>query len=166
MEKNSLPVRTTVFVLLLAALWGGNVVAIKIGLSGVPPFAAAGIRFSMALPLIVLWAWMRGIELRPRAGEMILLLIVGLAFTVQIAILNWGTGLTLAGRATVILHTYPMFVAFLAHFVVPGDRLNWRKLVGMIGAFAGIVAVFWEKLAIGTGGSITGDLLCLASGFL
>jgi drug/metabolite transporter (DMT)-like permease len=91
---------------------------------------------------------------------------VALLFTAQITLLNWGTRLTLAGRATVILHTYPVFVAFLAHFIVPGDRLSWTRLIGVICAFAGIVVVFWEKLAIGTAGSIIGDLLCLGSGFL
>ncbi len=166
MVKNSLPLRTTLFVLLLASLWGGNVIAIKIGLRGVPPFAAAGIRFGIALPLIALWAWIKNITLRPRAVEVFPLLVVGLIFALQISILNWGTRLTLASRATVILHTYPVFVAFLAHFIVPGDRLDWRKSVGMIGAFAGIVVVFWEKLSLGAGGSITGDLLCLGSGFL
>lgn len=166
MTKESIPVRTTFIVLLLAALWGGNVVAIKIGLRGIPPLAAAGIRFAVALPLIALWARLRRIPLKPRAGEIIPILVVGLIFTVQIALLNWGTRLTLAGRAAVILHTYPVFVAFLAHFMIPGDRLTWYKLVGMIVAFAGIVAVFWEKLAIGTGGTVSGDLLCLGSGFL
>ena len=166
MTEDSIPVRTTLFVLLLAGLWGGNVIAIKIGLRGIPPLAAAGIRFGIALPLIAIWARMRRISLRPRGGEMIPLLLIGLIFTVQIAILNWGTRLTLAGRATVILHTYPVFVAFLAHFLVPGDRLSWYRLIGVICAFAGIVVVFWEKLAIGTGGGITGDLLCLGSGLL
>ena len=166
MTRESIPVRTTFFVLLLAALWGGNVVAIKIGLRGIPPLAAAGIRFGIALPLIALWARMRRVSLKPRGGEMIPLLVVGLLFTAQIAILNWGTRLTLAGQATVILHTYPVFVAFLAHFIVPGDRLSWLRLIGVICAFAGIVVVFWEKIAIGTGGSMVGDLLCLGSGFL
>ena len=153
-------------VLLLAVLWGGNVVAIKIGLRGLPPFAAAGIRFGIALPLIALWAGIRRISLRPQAREWIPLLAVGTIFTVQIGFLNWGTGVTLAGRATVILHTYPMFVAFLAHFFVPGDRLTWYRSIGVIAAFAGIVVVFWEKLSIGAGGSLGGDLLCLGSGFL
>jgi drug/metabolite transporter (DMT)-like permease len=166
LTEDSIPVRTTLFVLLLAALWGGNVVTIKIGLRGIPPLAAAGIRFGIALPLIAIWARMRRISLRPRAGEAIPLLLIGLIFTIQIAILNWGTGLTLAGRATVILHTYPVFVAFLAHFFVPGDRLSLYRLIGVICAFAGIVVVFWEKLSIGTGGSIIGDLLCLGSGLL
>jgi drug/metabolite transporter (DMT)-like permease len=166
LTEDSIPVRTTLFVLLLAALWGGNVVTIKIGLRGIPPLAAAGIRFGIALPLIAIWARMRRISLRPRAGEAIPLLLIGLIFTIQIAILNWGTGLTLAGRATVILHTYPVFVAFLAHFLVPGDRLSLYRLIGVICAFAGIVVVFWEKLSIGTGGSIIGDLLCLGSGLL
>jgi drug/metabolite transporter (DMT)-like permease len=153
-------------VLLLAILWGGNVVAIKIALSGIPPLAMAGIRFGVALALVALWARLRRISLKPRHGEIIPILVVGLIFTTQIAVLNWGTRLTLAGRAVVILHTYPVFVAFLAHFMIPGDRLNWTRLIGVICAFAGIVVVFWEKLAIGTGGTISGDLLCLASGFL
>jgi drug/metabolite transporter (DMT)-like permease len=141
-------------------------VAIKIGLRGIPPLAAAGIRFSVALPLIALWARLRHVSLKPRAGEMIPLLVVGLIFAAQIAALNWGTRLTLAGRATVILHTYPVFVAFLAHFMVPGDRLTWTRLIGVICAFAGIVVVFWEKLSIGSGGVISGDLLCLGSALL
>jgi drug/metabolite transporter (DMT)-like permease len=66
----------------------------------------------------------------------------------------------------VILHSYPVFVAVLAHFIVPEDRLSWIRLVGVICAFAGIVVVFWEKLAFRTGGSIAGDLLCLGSGLL
>lgn len=166
MTEDSIPSRTTLLVLLLAVLWGGNVVAIKIALRGIPPLAAAGVRFGIALPLIALWARLKRISLKPRAGETIPLLFVGLIFTVQIAILNWGTRLTLAGRATVILHTYPVFVAFLAHFIVPADRLSWYRLIGVICAFAGIVVVFWEKLLIGSGGSIIGDSLCLGSGFL
>jgi drug/metabolite transporter (DMT)-like permease len=153
-------------VLLLAALWGGNVVAIKIGLRGIPPLAAAGIRFCIALPLVALWARLRSVSVKPRAGEIFPLLVIALLFTFQIAVLNWGTRLTLAGRATVILHTYPVFVAFLAHFMIPGERLSWYRLVGVILAFAGIVAVFWEKLALGTGETVPGDLLCLGSAFL
>ena len=94
MIKDSIPVRTTLVVLLLAVLWGGNVVAIKIGLRGIPPLAAAGIRFGIALPLIAFWARLRRISLRPRGGEMIPLLLIGLIFTIQISILNWGTRLT------------------------------------------------------------------------
>jgi drug/metabolite transporter (DMT)-like permease len=166
LTKESIPFRTTMTVLLLAALWGGNVVAIKIGLRGIPPLAAAGIRFCIALPLVALWARLRSVSVKPRAGEIFPLLVIALLFTFQIAVLNWGTRLTLAGRATVILHTYPVFVAFLAHFMIPGERLSWYRLVGVILAFAGIVAVFWEKLALGTGETVPGDLLCLGSAFL
>jgi drug/metabolite transporter (DMT)-like permease len=164
MNEDVIPVRTTFFVLLLALLWGGNVVAIKISLIGVSPFAAAGLRFSISLILIAAWSWIRGVSLKPRKGEFIPLIILGLLFTAQITCLNWGTRLTSAGRATVILHTFPVFVAFLAHFFIPGDRLNLRKTIGMVGAFAGVVMVFGEKLSIS--GSMAGDLLCLGSAFM
>jgi drug/metabolite transporter (DMT)-like permease len=165
-KKDSIPLSIVMFVLFLGMLWGGNVVAIKISLRGITPFAAAGIRFGIALPLIALWGRIKGISLKPQPGELFPLLVCGLIFTIQISFLNWGTRLTLAGRATVIVNTYPVFVAFLAHFIVPGDRLTWYRAIGVVGAFAGIVVVFWEKLSIGTGGSIGGDLLCLGSGFL
>ncbi len=157
--------RIVLFVLLLAALWGGNVVAIKVSLASLPPFALAGLRFGLALPLIAAWAALRGISLAPARGELVRLLPFGLLFFVQIACINWGTALTRAGRAAVLVNSYPVFVGVLAHFMIPGDRLSRLKAAGLGVALAGIVAVFWESLS-GGGGDPVGDALSLASGVL
>ena len=164
--KQFIPIRITLLVLLLAALWGGNFVAIKIGLQGLAPFAAAGVRFSIALPLIIVWARANRISLKPKAREYLPLLLLGLLFTIQIACLNLGTRLTQAGRATVMVNISPVCVAVLAHFIVPGDRLTRRKVIGLFLAFAGILIVFGNSFFIGRGGYILGDILTLSSGFL
>jgi drug/metabolite transporter (DMT)-like permease len=166
MNRDPIPLPTILLVLLLAMLWGANVVALKISLAGLPPFAAAAIRFAVALPVIALWACVRGISLRPRDAELRSMVVIALLFVIQIALLNWGTNLTLAGRATVLLHIYPVCVAFLSHFMIAGDRLNWKRALGVFGGFAGIVVVFWEKLSFGIGGHAAGDLLCLVSGIV
>jgi drug/metabolite transporter (DMT)-like permease len=160
------PIRVLLFVMLLAAFWGGNTVAIKIGLSGFPPFAAAAVRFSIALPLIGLWAAIRRVRLLPSRREIPALALLGVVFTVQIALINVGTDLTLAGRATVFLNAYPVYVAGWSHLLVPDDRMTVRKAVGLVVAFGGVLAVFGYSFFENQGATILGDALCIASGIL
>ncbi len=165
-QKQAIPFGITLLVLLLAALFGTNVVAVKVGLQGLNPLAAAGLRFSVALPLLIIWAWMNRISLKLKRREYLPLLLLGLLFTVQIACLNWGTGLTRAGRATVMVNISPVCVSVLAHFLVPGDRLSRRKVIGLALAFGGIFIVFGNSFFDGREGYLPGDLLALLSGFL
>ncbi len=161
-----IPPAVILFVMLLALLWGGNVVAIKIGLRGVPPLAAAGLRFAVALPLIVAWARVRGIPVLPRRSEAPRLLLLGLVFTIQIALINLGAGRTLAGRAAVFLNAYPIYVAFISHVFVPDDRLSARKVVGLLFACGGLLVVFGGSFLRPEGASFLGDLFVLLSGVL
>jgi drug/metabolite transporter (DMT)-like permease len=164
MSKDAIPVKVILFVLFLAMLWGGNTVALKIGFQEFMPLASAGLRFSVAALLIIVWAYANRISLWPKPHERFSLFLIGLLFTLQIICFNWGTDLTRAGRAAVMIHTYPLFIAFIAHFLVPGDRLRFWKSVGLIVAFGGIVMVFLDNLSGGFRGYLIGDLLILSSG--
>ena len=57
MNKDTIPLKAILFVLLLAMLWGGNAVALKIGFLEFMPLASAGLRFSTAALLIIVWAY-------------------------------------------------------------------------------------------------------------
>ncbi len=161
MDRNALRLPVILTVLLLALFWGGNAVALKIGLRQIPPFASAGLRFTISLLIIVIWGLMHRVRLRPHRNEWLPLLPLGILFAAQIGCFNWGTNLTHASRAVVMINTYPLFVAVFAHFIVPGDRLTARKVGGLILAFAGVIVVFRENLS---SGRIVGDLLALSSG--
>ncbi len=159
------PVKVVLFVLFLALLWGGISVSIKVGLQQFAPFALAGLRYSIGLFVIALWATSQGVSLKPKTDELLRLLLFGLLFTGQTTCLNWGTNLTHAGRSVVFVNTHPFFVAIVSHFIVPGDRLGRWKTVGLIVAFSGILIVFRDNLIGDTSGHLAGDLLTLLSGF-
>ena len=153
-------------VLLLGLLWGGNSVSIKIGLQDVPPFALATMRFLLGFAAITLWSLHQRVQLRMNPGELLPLLFVSLIFTLQISTLNLGTQITEASRSTVFISTYPFFTALFAHFWVPGDRLSFRKTVGITLAFGGVLLTFGGNLNFGVHDYLRGDLIVLLSGCL
>ena len=121
-----LDLRAAALALLLSALWGGNPVAIKIGLLDAGPFALGWMRFVLGGLSILAWAWWTGAlkgftierhEWRPLA-------ILGALFTVQIGLMNLGTHLTSASHSAVLLNAYAVHTMVLAHFRLPGDRLR------------------------------------------
>ena len=152
--------------LLAAFLWGGNQIAIKAGLAGVPPIAMAALRFSIGLAIVAAAARLSGVSVRMEPGRLRGHLGLGLLFVVQIVALNAGTAHTNASRSTVLITTYPFFTAFFAHLLIPGDRLDVPKVTGLALAFAGVVLMFAEGLAPGEGQFLVGDAVVLLSGLL
>lgn len=149
-----------------AILWGGNAVAIKIGLGGIPPLALAALRFCLGSAVVLVWTKILRVPLSLKSGELVPLIGLGALFTLQIYLLNGGTRLTLAGRSAVFISTYPFFAALFAHFFIPGDRVGRQKVIGMVLSFAGVVFVFAESFAVGELRHIPGDLMVLASAVL
>jgi drug/metabolite transporter (DMT)-like permease len=73
-----------------------------------------------------------------------------------------GTSWTTAGRATVFFYTLPLFLALLAPYFLPGDRLTGRKLWGLGVALCGVVALFFTKLSGRADSTLAGDLFVLS----
>ena len=165
-NQSVIPPRVILFVLFLAMLWGGNAVSLKIGLEEFSPFASAGLRFTIGLVLIASWASANGISIKPRRHELLRLFLSAMLFVVQIIAFNMGANFTRAGRTAVMTNTYPLFVALIAHFVVPGDHMTRRKALGLAFAFGGICFVFRDNFVGGTQEFLLGDLLTLLGGFL
>lgn len=133
-------------VLLLSALWGANVVAIKIGLADAPPIALAWMRFVLGSLCVVAWGWWTRAPFALLPGEAWPLLGLGLLFTVQLGLLNVGTWLSTAGHAAVLLNVYPVHTVVIAHFFVPGDRMTAAKLGGGLLGWGGVVLLFADRL--------------------
>jgi len=161
-----LGIQASSLALLTATLWGGNQIAIKLGLGGIPPVALAGIRFALGGLTVLAWALLIRIPLRLAPGERQALLWLVLLFITQIYLLNAGTQFTLAGRSTIFISTYPFFTAAFAHLFIPGDRLSRLKVAGMALSFAGVALIFAEGLALGEFRYLLGDAMVLTSGLL
>ena len=150
-------------VLLLAFLWGGNSLSIKVGLQDIPPLALALLRFVLGLIVVGSWAWYRGIPLRLRQGELPGLLLLTTIFILQIITLNIGTQFTTASRSTIFINVYPFFTSLFAHLWIPGERLSVTKTLGVLTAFSGVFVTVAPNLS-GEELSLLGDVVVLVSG--
>jgi drug/metabolite transporter (DMT)-like permease len=156
-------------VLLLSALWGGNTVAVKIGVADSPPLMLAALRFAIGGICVVAWGLWTRAPFRLRPGEGWPLLGLGLLFAVQLGLLNIGIWLSTAGHASVLLNAYPVYIVLLAHFLVPGDRLTVATLAGITLGFGGILVLFAGHLLAPTEPGSTllaGDLVLSVSAVL
>lgn len=163
LTTRSLGIKVILLILFLAFLLGGNAVATKIALREMSPFMIAGLRCTIGAIGILLWSLVSRQELKPRREDIPYLAFLSAILVVWLCALNLGMKFTLAGRASVFVNTNPFFVAILAHFLIPGDRLSLKKITGIAIAFLGVVLVFWNKMS---GSSPRGDGIVLMSGFL
>ena len=163
----ALPLQAVLASIAIHALWGGNPVAVKLGLTVFPPMWSAFVRIFIATKCVVMWARYQGISVWPRKGHFATLLIVGTAFTVQITVMNIGISLTSGTVASILQSTNPLFVALFAHFMVSGDRMNLRKSTGLVLAFMGVGLVLLKITDLENVGVIGfGGFIVLASSML
>lgn len=164
-----LDARAIALVLLLSALWGGNTVAVKVGVADAPPLMLAALRFAIGGLCVVAWGLWTRAPFRLRPGEGWPLLGLGLLFATQLGLLNVGVWLSTAGHAAVLLNAYPVHIVLLAHFVVPGDRLTAGKLGGVLLGYGGVLVLFAGQLLapLEPGSTVLlGDLVLSASAIL
>jgi drug/metabolite transporter (DMT)-like permease len=166
-ERRNVDLRGALLALLLSLFWGGNPVAIKLGLEDAPPLRLAWMRFVVGGLVIAVWAWLTGrlAGVRVRRAEVKPLLVVTLLFVAQIGTMNVGTALTSAAHSAIMLNLYAVHTVVLSHFLIPGDRLTLRRLLGIVVAYAGIVVLFARAAAPGAS-SLLGDAIMFVSGIV
>ena len=140
-----IPIAAMLVLIVLCFIWGANVVAIKISITGIPPLFTAALRSIVATILLVLYCRIRGYEVFIPRKELRHALIIGVLFTCDFLFLYWGNQYTHASRAVIFLYTQPFWTALGAHFFLKGDRLNLSKSMGMVLAFAGLIPVYLSR---------------------
>ncbi len=160
-RNERLTLRVACLATLMAVLWGGNNIAIKFSLNGIPPFALAGIRFLVGSLIVLVWVYMDRVSLKMKSGEKGSLVLLAFLFTAQISLLNVGVNHTLAGRSTILISTHPFFVGIFAHILLSGDRMKPLKILGMTLSFLGVVFIFAESFVLKDFQYLLGDFLML-----
>jgi drug/metabolite transporter (DMT)-like permease len=148
----------------LCVVWSSTWLAIKIGLRDLPPISYAGIRFAIAI-VVLLSVSIGCARLLPRSRvEYIILALTGvLMFSVNYGLLFWGELHVSSGLAAVLQATIPIFGMMFAHWMLPDEPLRWQRLVGALLAIAGVAVIcarllsfngmmaFWGGLGIVVG---------------
>lgn len=125
--------------LLVAALWGINFVAIKIGLKDFPPFLLSALRFlAVAVPMVFFVGW-------PCVGWR-WILSIGLIFgVVKFGLLFLGMDLGMpAGLSSLVLQAQALFTVVFAVLLL-GERLRPVQLAGIALASGGLLLIGIER---------------------
>jgi len=134
--------RSAALAMAVSLLRSGNQVSLKLALTALTPFWTAFARMAVSAAAVGAWGRFRGVPLRPQRGEWRSLFYLTLLFLVQIGLLHYGADLTSPAYAVVLMNSNPIWANFIAHFLVPEDRLSAVRLTGLTLAFGGICGVF------------------------
>ena len=126
-----------VLAIFLCLLFGSNALAIKLSLFGLSPYACVMLRFLVASLIILAYSRFKKIPLALSTTEWGHAVAMGVIFGLQMAVFYVGITYTTVSHAGVLMNTQPFFVAIMAHFMLPDDRLTLRKVSGIVLASVG-----------------------------
>src|SRR5215212_5724530 len=133
--------------LILCCIWGSTWLFIKLGLRDLPPVTFAAARFLFASSILFAIIKVRGVALPRGRGDWSLLLKTGvLSFTLNYGLLFWGEQHISSGLAALLQATIPAFGMLIAHLYLPGERLDARKMAGVLLGILGVGVVFSNQL--------------------
>jgi len=135
--------------LALCAVWGSTWLAIKIGLSDLPPLRFAGFRMGLACVLVApfaIAAWRRG--RLPNAAETRGIAWNGfLQIGVQYACIFTAEQWIESGLAALLFATFPIWVGVFGHFLLPDEPLTRKTVASAVLGLAGVAVIEAPALA-------------------
>jgi drug/metabolite transporter (DMT)-like permease len=150
--------------LVLCGIWGSTWLFIKLGLKDLPPLTFAGIRFVIACAIVFSIIRIRGLQLPRARADWILLAVTGiLSFGLNYGLVFWGEQHISSGLAALLQATLPAFGLVFAHFHLPGERLSWTKIGGVVLGVCGVAVVFSNQLAIAGRQALAGCVALILS---
>jgi drug/metabolite transporter (DMT)-like permease len=150
--------------LVLCGIWGSTWLFIKLGLEDLPPFTFAAIRFIIAVAIVFSIIRIRGLKLPRARSDWILLAVTGiLSFGFNYGLVFWGEQYITSGLAALLQATTPAFGLVFAHFNLPGERLSWTRIGGVVLGVCGVAVVFSNQLAVAGRQALAGCVALLLS---
>ena len=150
--------------LVLCGIWGSTWLFIKLGLDDLPPFTFAAIRFIIAIAIVFSIIRIRGLALPRARSDWILLAVTGiLSFGFNYGLVFWGEQYITSGLAALLQATTPAFGLVFAHFNLPGERLSWTRIGGVVLGVCGVAVVFSNQLAVAGRQALAGCVALLLS---
>ena len=120
--------------LLIQSIWGVNFVVVKFGLDHMPPLFFVAVRFTLAALILLPFSGL------PRSH---LKRVIPLSFTLGVmhfTLIFTGMHYLDAATTAIAVQLQVPFAAILAAFLFK-ETLHWRRITGMVIAFAGIVLI-------------------------
>ncbi|PVA10069.1 EamA family transporter [Pelagivirga sediminicola] len=158
---------------ILGAMLGAAFMFTKLALEGVGPRLVVAARLGLGAALLLGIAYARGTGLPPMRGKragIVWAFALGMGiFTnaLPFFLLSWSQQFVASGFAGVCMAVVPLLILPLAHFLVPGERMNLRRLIGFMIGTAGVIVLIGPSAFAATGAEfeLTARIGCIAAAF-
>jgi drug/metabolite transporter (DMT)-like permease len=166
LERNE--IGAYILLLITAVIWAGTwplgrwLVSEEVGGETIPPMMIAAIRyFVVILPFLIILRWREGTLnlIFLRENWKIFCFMGILSVTIYQAGYLFGEYYTSSSDAVVIVSSHPTLVVILASFVFKIESLSWKRLIGVLLSFSGILLIFGFSPNVNVPDRILGDLL-------
>ncbi len=130
-------------------VWGSTFLAIRVGVSEVPPFLLAAMRFLIAGIVLYIWMIVQG-ERSPGARQWLSAFVLGvLIFVLDYGLLFWAEQRVPSGVAAVMMATIPMFMALSEIIFLRTQRLTLRLSLALLIGIGGVAVLMSHSLDVG-----------------
>jgi drug/metabolite transporter (DMT)-like permease len=152
--------------LLLCLIWGTTWLFIKLGLQDLPPLTFAGIRFVIAVAVLLLVIAVRKAPPPASRSDLKLLALTGfLAFSMNYGLLFWGEQHVSSGLAALLQSTIPLFGLVLGHYKLSTEPMSLPKLCGVLLGMLGVGLIFADQLQAGGRMALEGSAAIIIGAF-
>ena len=122
----------------LSALLGLNHVVIKVVNTGLNPVFFAGLRSLLAFFFLIIYLKLTNKKIDFSKEKMGISIVAGIVFALEFLLLFLALDFTSVARNSILYYSMPIWITVFGHFLLPNERLNFFKSVGLISAFAGV----------------------------
>ncbi|WP_074785282.1 DMT family transporter [Roseovarius tolerans] len=141
----------------LGLIWGASFMFISVALRDTGPLMIAATRITLGAVFLLALVRLKGRSLpdpRQPNGRMIWAFSGFMALfsnVIPFSLLAWAQQSVASGFAGVCMAAVPLLILPLAHFLVPGERMSLRKLVGFVMGTVGVVVLIGPDAFASTG---------------
>lgn len=126
--------------------WGTTYLAIRIGVESMPPALFAGFRFLSAGLVFLPFLLAKGYKV-PRGRELLDNAIIGIALlSIANGTVVWAEQWVPSSMAALIVATLPFFMVGMEAALPRGEKLNLKKVLGILVGFSGLILLLLPDL--------------------
>ena len=164
-RKDRIDLAGASWLLTFAVLMGINQVMVKLVNAGMSPVFQAGLRSACALVIVLAYSVWAKRRLSVTDGSLWPGLLCGAFFAAEFMLTFVAFEYTSVSRATMLFYTMPFWLACIAHFLIPNERMSWPRFAGLAMAVTGVGWALLHNEHPATEHALIGDLMCLAASF-
>ncbi|UCH63718.1 MAG: EamA family transporter [Fidelibacterota bacterium] len=127
----------------MCLIWGSTFVALKTGLEETPPLLGVALRNLLASLILFLIIYWRKLPIPfDRLARKQYLTVGLLDFFLSYSLTYSGTQFIYSNISALLWASIPITTALVAHFALPSEPLTFRKGLGILVGFGGVVLIF------------------------